>query len=145
MTPSANWPILRYCMCHDNWLCYTCVPGYGHSTPATKPGKMFTVAYCTIGIPLAMIMFQVRLDLAGQLECKDPFWVRQVFVISGRQVEDDYIAWWVSHRLPVTLGAILNKKPFFTIDSLSIKKLSTGPLKIWEKVVVQISCISHKY
>ena len=33
--------------------------GYGHSTPATKPGKMFTVAYCTLGIPLAMIMFQV--------------------------------------------------------------------------------------
>jgi len=32
--------------------------GYGHSTPATKPGKMFTVAYCTLGIPLAMIMFQ---------------------------------------------------------------------------------------
>ena len=35
--------------------------GYGHSTPATKPGKMFTVAYCTLGIPLAMIMFQVIL------------------------------------------------------------------------------------
>ena len=35
--------------------------GYGHSTPATKPGKMFTVAYCTLGIPLAMIMFQVKM------------------------------------------------------------------------------------
>jgi len=32
--------------------------GYGHSTPQTKLGKMFTVAYSTIGIPLAMIMFQ---------------------------------------------------------------------------------------
>lgn len=32
--------------------------GYGHSTPATKLGKMFTVAYSVIGIPLAMIMFQ---------------------------------------------------------------------------------------
>ena len=37
--------------------------GYGHSTPATKPGKMFTVAYCTLGIPLAMIMFQVMVVL----------------------------------------------------------------------------------
>ena len=34
--------------------------GYGHSTPQTKLGKMFTVAYSTIGIPLAMIMFQVN-------------------------------------------------------------------------------------
>jgi len=32
--------------------------GYGHSTPATKVGKMFTVAYAFLGIPIAMIMFQ---------------------------------------------------------------------------------------
>jgi len=30
----------------------------GHSTPSTYVGKMFTVAYSTIGIPLALIMFQ---------------------------------------------------------------------------------------
>ena len=41
--------------------------GYGHSTPATKPGKMFTVAYCTLGIPLAMIMFQVMVVLEMDL------------------------------------------------------------------------------
>ena len=33
--------------------------GYGHSTPATKLGKVFTISYACLGIPIAMIMFQV--------------------------------------------------------------------------------------
>ena len=37
-------------------------PGYGHSTPSTYVGKMFTVAYSSIGIPLALIMFQVVIE-----------------------------------------------------------------------------------
>lgn len=32
--------------------------GYGHSTPATKVGKVFTICYAALGIPIAMIMFQ---------------------------------------------------------------------------------------
>ncbi|XP_023336559.1 two pore potassium channel protein sup-9 [Eurytemora carolleeae] len=32
--------------------------GYGHSTPATKLGKVFTISYACLGIPIAMIMFQ---------------------------------------------------------------------------------------
>ena len=34
-------------------------PGYGHSTPSTMLGKVFTMAYSVVGIPLALIMFQV--------------------------------------------------------------------------------------
>ena len=34
--------------------------GYGHSTPATKLGKVFTISYACLGIPIAMIMFQVE-------------------------------------------------------------------------------------
>ena len=32
--------------------------GYGHSTPATTLGKAFTMGYASLGIPMAMIMFQ---------------------------------------------------------------------------------------
>merc|ERR1712183_677102 len=32
--------------------------GYGHSTPSTMLGKVFTMAYSVVGIPLALIMFQ---------------------------------------------------------------------------------------
>ena len=32
--------------------------GYGHSTPATTLGKAFTIGYASLGIPMAMVMFQ---------------------------------------------------------------------------------------
>ncbi|XP_048000530.1 two pore potassium channel protein sup-9-like isoform X2 [Leguminivora glycinivorella] len=32
--------------------------GYGHSTPATVGGKLFTMFYAIVGIPLGLIMFQ---------------------------------------------------------------------------------------
>ena len=37
--------------------------GYGHSTPSTMLGKVFTMAYSVVGIPLALIMFQVHVTL----------------------------------------------------------------------------------
>ncbi|KAL5283354.1 KCNK9 family protein [Megaselia abdita] len=32
--------------------------GYGHSTPATVGGKLFTMCYAIVGIPLGLVMFQ---------------------------------------------------------------------------------------
>ena len=31
--------------------------GYGHSTPKTDGGKMFTMIYAIIGIPIGLVMF----------------------------------------------------------------------------------------
>lgn len=33
-------------------------PGYGHSTPNTIGGKLFTMFYAMVGIPLGLVMFQ---------------------------------------------------------------------------------------
>lgn len=32
--------------------------GYGHSTPSTIGGKLFTMCYAIVGIPLGLVMFQ---------------------------------------------------------------------------------------
>ena len=36
----------------------TTFSGYGHSTPHTIGGKLFTMAYALVGIPLGLVMFQ---------------------------------------------------------------------------------------
>lgn len=34
--------------------------GYGHSTPNTNAGKAFCMIYAMVGIPICLVMFQVR-------------------------------------------------------------------------------------
>lgn len=36
----------------------THISGYGHSTPSTVGGKLFTMCYAIVGIPLGLVMFQ---------------------------------------------------------------------------------------
>ena len=38
-------------------LVFVFILGYGHSTPKTREGKMFTLLYAGIGIPLGLVMF----------------------------------------------------------------------------------------
>ena len=39
-------------------ISFTGFRSYGHSTPATDLGKLVTIVYAGIGIPLCMVMFQ---------------------------------------------------------------------------------------
>lgn len=39
-------------------LSYFVLAGYGHSTPNTIGGKLFTMCYAIVGIPLGLVMFQ---------------------------------------------------------------------------------------
>ncbi|KAK6626651.1 Two pore potassium channel protein sup-9 [Polyplax serrata] len=41
-----------------NWKRGEKVQGYGHSTPNTIGGKLFTMCYAIVGIPLGLVMFQ---------------------------------------------------------------------------------------
>ena len=46
-------------MCnHVRFLSVARIAGYGHSTPHTVGGKLFTMFYALIGIPLGLVMFQ---------------------------------------------------------------------------------------
>jgi hypothetical protein len=40
-------------------------PGYGHSTPKTTAGMVFTMLYASLGIPLGLVMF----NSIGDLQC----------------------------------------------------------------------------
>lgn len=53
--------VLRPQLCHeelDKKSLFLLSTGYGHSTPATIGGKLFTMFYAIVGIPLGLIMFQ---------------------------------------------------------------------------------------
>lgn len=41
------------CLINNAWF-----SGYGHSTPNTVGGKLFTMFYAIVGIPLGLVMFQ---------------------------------------------------------------------------------------
>lgn len=47
---------LRYLSRHYMYILH--VSGYGHSTPNTISGKLFTMFYAIVGIPLGLVMFQ---------------------------------------------------------------------------------------
>ena len=67
--------------------------GYGHSTPCTIGGKLFTMFYAIVGIPLGLVMFQsigerlnkfssvVIQSVKRLLNCKDVKVTRNDFVL----------------------------------------------------------------
>lgn len=59
--------------------------GYGHSTPATVGGKLFTMCYAMVGIPLGLVMFQSIGERVNRLSRYENFvldWMRiYLFII----------------------------------------------------------------
>ena len=51
------WPLTNGVMVYCKFF-LTGIHSYGHSTPATDLGKIVTIVYAGIGIPLCMVMFQ---------------------------------------------------------------------------------------
>lgn len=49
--------------------------GYGHSTPSTIAGKLFTMCYAMIGIPLGLVMFQSIGERVNRLSRQVDFYV----------------------------------------------------------------------
>merc|ERR1711988_1117988 len=56
--PHKNGPQWKFAGSFYYALVVLTLIGYGHSTPNTVFGKMFTMGYASLGIPAAMIMFQ---------------------------------------------------------------------------------------
>ena len=54
--------------------------GYGHSTPVTVGGKLFTMCYAAIGIPLGLVMFQ---SIGERLNRFSSFAIRNVKKLAG--------------------------------------------------------------
>jgi hypothetical protein len=54
--------------------------GYGHSTPATLYGKLFTMCYAAIGIPLGLVMFQ---SIGERLNGFSSFAIRNIKKLAG--------------------------------------------------------------
>ncbi|XP_068899582.1 two pore potassium channel protein sup-9 isoform X3 [Tenebrio molitor] len=55
--------------------------GYGHSTPSTIAGKLFTMCYAMIGIPLGLVMFQSIGERVNRLSRIKPYgvhWTRRL-------------------------------------------------------------------
>ena len=62
------YPVSVVCACNANSIItfvrimlsvfVDCLSGYGHSTPNTISGKLFTMFYAIVGIPLGLVMFQ---------------------------------------------------------------------------------------
>lgn len=61
---------------------------YGHSTPSTVSGKLFTMMYAMIGIPLGLVMFQS----IGERVNKLSRWPIALKTINKRHVSRDFTA-----------------------------------------------------